>query len=279
MHNSTTLSSETISPGARILVAITTCSRPDSIRANLAQILRCVKEVGRADLTVAVDGLSVPGNQKSLDFALSMGISCVVSDHPEGVGISKNRVVALLGGYEFYFFVEDDVEVLSSRLFSEHVNLHLESGIHHFSLHHPDRLLDGVSSTTLASGSTIQHAMYGSAQVSFFTRTALQRVGGWHPAFASLRRGGHTEHSYRIYRSQLCPAPFNLSESLLDACTWSNPPHVVDPRDTGYALAENRLFELENELIEKKIAFMPFSATSAGRMVNPVCCVAERPGS
>ncbi len=269
MRNTKTLNAETISPNTEILVAITTCSRPDSIRSHLAQLIQCVNDVDGADLIVAVDGLSEQGNQQSLDFALPMGVNCVVSDHSEGVGISKNRVVALLGGYDYYFFLDDDVEVLSSRLFSEHVDLHLETSIHHFSLHHPERLLDEVSSTATANGGVIRHAMYGGAAVSFFTRKALQCVGGWHPSFAKIRRGGHTEHSYRIYRAQLCPAPFNLFDSLVGTCSWNDPPSVVNAGRTGYKVGENRLFELENELIAEKITSMPFSASSIGRLVNP----------
>lgn len=266
--NATALNTETINANSRTLVAVTTCSRPDTIRSHLVQLIQCVQDVDGADLVLAVDGLSEQGNQQSLDFGLSMGVPCVVSDHSEGVGISKNRVVTLLGGYDYYFFLDDDVEVLSSRLFSEHVDLHLETDIHHFSLHHPARLLDEVSSTTTASGRVIRHAMYGGAVVNFFTRKALQCVGGWHPSFAKIRRGGHTEHSYRVYRARLCPAPFNLSADLVDVCIWNDPPSVVSSRRTGQKVGKHWLFELENELIAKKIRSMPFCASSVGRLVT-----------
>ena len=269
MLNVTSLNTQKISPCGRILVAVTTCSRPHLIQSYLEPLKQCVEEVEDADLVVSVDGLSQHGNRRALDFALSMGVSCVASDHSEGVGISKNRVVALLGGYEYYFFLDDDVQVLSGRLFSKHVDLHLETGINHFSLHDPSRLLGELGEPTKVDGGVIRHAMYGGAQVNFFTRRALQRVGGWHPSFAKIRRGGHTEHSHRVYRSRLCPAPFNLFDGLLDVCRLDDPPPVVNALSTGYKLGANRLFVLENELIEENIAYMPFTAGSVGQMVNP----------
>lgn len=266
--NSITLNDETITWGARVLVVVTTCSRPHFIQANLENLAGFVNEITDADIAVAIDGLSMQGNQQTLDYCLSKGVTCIFSEVSEGVGVSKNRVVALLGGYEYYFFIEDDVEVLTSRLFTGHLNLFAETDIHHFSLHPRDRLLDLVGSTWTAEGDVL-HAMYGSAQVNFFTREALLRAGGWHPVFARLRRGGHTEHSYRVFRAKLCPAPFNLSLKLLETCRWNEPPHVVDPEDTGYQLGENYLFKIENELIEKELTFVPYSADSTGQRISP----------
>ena len=197
-----------------------------------------------------------------------MGVSCVVADYPEGVGVSKNRVINLIAGYDYYFFIDDDTLVLSSRLFSEHLKLHLETGIHHFSLHHPQRLLDEIATST-TSGGIIRHAMYGGAAVNFFTRHALQVVGGWHPLFAKSRRGGHTEHSYRIYRAQLSPAPFNLVDGLVDSCIWNDPTSVIGAGYSGFTVGENKLFDLENSLIEANIKWMPFGSGAKGRLVSP----------
>ena len=113
------------------------------MREYLVQLVDCVGKINGIDLVVAIDGLSASGNPQSLELALSLGVGCVVADYSEGVGISKNRVITLLGGYDYYFFIDDDVAVRSSRLFSEPGKFHLETGIHHFSLHHPQLLAPG----------------------------------------------------------------------------------------------------------------------------------------
>lgn len=261
------LNSARLNRGSSVLIAITTCSRPDHVRAHLPRLARCAGETGRADLVLAIDGLCEPGNRSALEIARACGVSCVVADRSEGVGISKNRVVALLGGYDHYFFIEDDVGVRSARVFSEHARMHRETGIHHFSLHPTERLLEELAPSRICGGEVIRHAMYGGAQFNFFTRESLLRVGGWHTDFAEIRRGGHTEHSYRIFRSGLCPAPFNFVEGLLHCCRWTEPPSVVRNRDL--AVAENRLFELENALIAERIEWMPFASGSEGRLLRP----------
>ena len=260
-------SADRLNAGSSTLIVVTTCSRPGQVRSYLPPIARCARELGDADVVLAVDGLSEIGNPQSLDAALSCGVRCVVADDAEGVGISKNRVMSLLGGYDFYFFLDDDVELRACRIFSEHVRLHRETGIHHFSLHHPGRLRDELSPTVVDGGGVLRHAMFGGAQFNFFSRTALQRVGGWHPRFAAIRRGGHTEHSYRIYRSGLCPAPFNFVDGLAKCCRWNEPPSVV--RHRGLEVAADQLYELENELIAAHIESMPFSTGSAPRLVAP----------
>jgi hypothetical protein len=251
---------------AKGLVALTTCARPRFVRAYLPALIDCTRECDDLDLVVAIDGLSVPGNREAQDLALAMGVDCVVADEAEGVGISKNRVLSLLGGYDYYFFIEDDVEVLSAALFTGHIEAHLKTGIHHFSLHEPERLLQETGSTRLDSGELIRHAKYGSAQVNFFSRQALLQVGGWYAYFGRIRRGGHTEHSYRIYRANLCPEPFNFIAHLAVLCRWHNPPAVIS--STGLPRASNRLFEVENDLIAEHLTYWPFSALHAGRLLQ-----------
>jgi hypothetical protein len=255
-----------INDQAKILVVVTTCSRPRLAKMHLEAAVRYLREIDNTDFVLAIDGLSAAGNKETLEVARSAGVNCVISERPEGVGISKNRVMGLLGGYDYYFFLDDDVEVRSSRLFSEHIELCHETGIHHFCLHDPNRLVQEKASTHLANGQKIRHAMYGGAAVNFFTREALERVGGWHLAFAKLRRGGHTEHSYRIHRSGLCPAPFNLADRLADSCIWKNPSSVISPR-SAKAVASG-IFELERDLITEQIEWYPFCAGSPGRLVT-----------
>ena len=76
-----------LSATARTLISITTCSRPDYVRSQLPPFARCARELGDADVVLSVDGLAVRGNPEALEAALSFGVSCVVSDRAEGVGV------------------------------------------------------------------------------------------------------------------------------------------------------------------------------------------------
>lgn len=237
------------------LVVITTCNRYKLFRLNLSKIVGFLKNKNRYDLVVAIDGMESSENHFSLQYAQSIGVACVVGDKQEGVGISKNRVVSLLPDYDFYFFIEDDVEVMGPRVFDEHLNVARVSNIHHFSLHHPSRLWQQILSSDF-HGLGVIHTLFGSAQLNFFTGHALRTVGGWHKDFATLRRGGHTEHSYRVYRNGLAPAPFNFIEDLAKHCVWHDPEHVV--WNKGVPQEDNGIYTIEAELIDKKLPKQPF---------------------
>jgi hypothetical protein len=245
------------------LIALTTCGRPQLVEKNLRCLMDCLVGLSGFDLVVSIDGLSVPGNIETLSLVQAMGVDCIVSDEPEGVGISKNRVMALLGHYQHYFFLEDDVEVLRAELFTQTIEMYLQTGIHHFSMHEPARLHTEGKPTFLPSGDMIRHAQFGSAQVNFFSHKALSLVGGWHQQFGLLRRGGHTEHSYRVFHGGLCPAPFNYIDKLVDSCCWHNPDSIVS--SMGYLVGANRLFEIENELMTHRLPKQPWYANYPGR--------------
>lgn len=126
---------------ANSLVVFTTCERPHLLKKNLKCIKGSLEELEAFDLVASIDGLTAPANKESLILAKELEVDCIVADESEGVGISKNRVVSLLPEYDFYFFIEDDVEVLDSDLFIKHIEAFKTTGIHHFSLHGPERLL------------------------------------------------------------------------------------------------------------------------------------------
>jgi len=252
--------------GAQALIAITTCDRSPLVRAFVPAFHRFCLGNPRFDLLLSIDGAAFGSNPDSLAFARERGIAFVMSRVPEGVGISKNRVVARLGGYRYYFFVEDDVELLDPRVFDTLIRLSDGSGIHHFSLHERARIRH-VMSTSEFQGMKIIHALYGSAQLSFFTRTALVAAGGWHPDFASRRRGGHTEHSYRVYRNGLAPAPFNIAEDCLGDLVWGNPPSVVSPG--GQPITSHGIFTAEQELIDRRVMHLHLATPSPFRLAVP----------
>ncbi|WDE01630.1 hypothetical protein [Thalassomonas actiniarum] len=258
------------SDGISALVALTTCARPALVAKNLPGLQTLLQGLPGFDLVLVIDGLSLVPNRETLALAQQIGVNCIIADFPEGVGVAKNRVMSLFGHYDFYFFIEDDVEVLKPELFTAHLNAYEKTGIHHFSLHEPSRLLEEGQPSFLprdkaADGAQkIRHARFGSAQVNFFTQQALATVGGWHRQFALLRRGGHTEHSYRIFNAGLTPAPFNYIDELSSSCCWHNPPSIVSC--AGHAVAANRLFDIENNLIRQQLGPQAWYAKYPGRL-------------
>jgi hypothetical protein len=239
----------------RALVTVTTCRRLDRLRRYLPPLAAFVASDPRFQLLVALDGTE----DAYLDFCDEWAVPLVYSDEREGVGISKNRVLERYPDFDYYFFLDDDVEVVDGAVFPAHVRLSRASGIHHFSLFESG----GVRKPTGEShieGLRVVHGMFGGAQFNFFTRKGLDQVGGWHPRFAEWRRWGHTEHSYRFYHAGLAPAPFNVAEDLADTCIWHSPPAVsaVDalPRN------EDQLVEPERELIEERLEHVPVTTLS-----------------
>ena len=170
------------------------------------------------------------------------------------MGFSKNRVLERFPDFDYYFFIEDDVELLVGGVFPTHVELARATGIHHFSLFESGGLRRQTEENVV-SGYRILHGLFGSADFNFFTRHGLGTVGGWHPLFAQYRRWGHTEHSYRFPRAGLAPAPFNVIEALADSFIWHSPPAVtqVDLLDRD----EDQLVRPERDLIDQELRHVP----------------------
>ncbi|MFL5823479.1 MAG: glycosyltransferase family 2 protein [Solirubrobacteraceae bacterium] len=227
----------------RALVCITTCDRLHHLERYLPHFARACHRDPRLSLIVSLDG----ADPATRSFCGRWEVPLVHSDEREGVGLSKNRVLARFPDFDYYFFIEDDTELADGSVFAQHVSAARASGIHHFSLFDPDELKKRTHVSAL-SGWRIAHGLYGGARFSFFTAEALRRVGGWHPGFAAFRRWGHTEHSYRVFRAGLAPAPFNVIDGLQATCIWHfRPPGARDPDmpvDTdGIAAPERQLMD------------------------------------
>ena len=242
--------------GYRALVCITTCLRLSRLRRYLPPFTAFCQRDRRFHLLVSLDGTEAP----YLDFCERWRVPLVYADEREGVGLSKNRVLESFPDFDYYFFLEDDVELVDGSVFPAHVDLARNSGIHHFSLFERGTVRRPVSTSTVA-GHRVVHGMFGGGQFSFFTREGLDRVGGWHPSFAEYRRWGHTEHSYRFFRSGLAPAPFNVAEDLADACIWHYPaPVTARPR---VPVDADQLPEPERELIDRELEHVPVQTLSS----------------
>lgn len=239
----------------RGLICITTCQRLAYLRRYLPHFARAVVEDPRYSLLVSLDG----SEDETVEFCRQWEVPLLYSDRREGVGLAKNRVLERFPDFDYYFFLDDDVELLDASVFSRHVEMATTSGIHHFSLFERGGLRKPTGTSSVA-GHTVLHGMYGGGCFNFFTGDGLRRVGGWHPLFARYRRGGHTEHSYRFYRAGLAPAPFNVIADLTTSCIWHSPPMVTRIQELTFD--EDQLSEPERALIDEGLRHYPVQTLS-----------------
>jgi hypothetical protein len=238
----------------RALVCVTTCERPGYLRRYLPHFARFCAQDPRFPLLVALDGF----DQGTRRFCEEWGVPLIHSGEREGVGLSKNRVLERFPDFDYYFFVEDDVELIDGAVFPAHVELAQQSDIHHFSLFSERRIGEPAGESRIA-GRRVAHSFVGSARFNFFTAQGLRQVGGWHPRFAEYRRWGHTEHSYRFYNAGLAPAPFNVATELSCACIWHLHPSVTSLSLPG---DEEHIVAPERELIDQRLRHVPLQTIS-----------------
>jgi hypothetical protein len=142
----------------------------------------------RLSLLVSLDG----PDPETVGFCNDWEVPLIYSEQPEGVGISKNRVLERYPDFDYYFFVEDDVELMDDTVFKVHIEISRTSGIHHFSLFERDGIRKPIS-ISIVTGHRIVHALFGGADFNFFTGQGLKVVGGWHPLpVLSCRPGTRT---------------------------------------------------------------------------------------
>jgi hypothetical protein len=243
------------SPRYRALICITTCQRLPFLRRQLPHFASFCLADDRFELLVSLDG----DEPATREFCTEWNVPLLYSERREGVGLAKNRVLQTFPDFDYYFFLEDDVELIDDSVFPAHVDMHLESGIHHFSLFVRSGIRKPIGDTVIA-GQRVVHCLYGGADFNFFTGAGLKQVGGWHPCFAKYRRWGHTEHSYRFFRAGLAPAPFNVAQDLARAFAWHVPPAVTHV--AGVDLDENQIAAPERELLDQKLGFVPVQTIS-----------------
>lgn len=252
----------TTQPRWRALVAFTTCERSGYVRRCLPQLAHACRSEPRVDVLVALDG----DDPQTREFCAQWEVPLLYSDAREGVGLSKNRVLERFPDYDFYFFLEDDVEVVDGSVFARHVELMRKAGIHHMSLFTDSRSY-GPCGETIVEGRTIKHYQRGGAQLNAFTREGLQQVGGWHPLFAQYRRWGHVEHSYRFPRNGLAPGPFNVASDLVDTCICHVPPPVT--KWSADALHSDGLSKPERELMDQELTHVPLRTLASYHLEGP----------
>jgi hypothetical protein len=252
----------------RALICLTTCNRNLLLRRYCPQYIAFCRKDRAFDFVVALDG----DDAASLDFCRQFGVPLVHSDQREGVGLSKNRVLRRFPGYDYYFFIEDDAELVDARVFREHIRVAGLIGLQHLSLFDRDGPR-GVLREESIGGHRLVRASLGGAQFNFFTRRGLDLVGGWHTAFAQYRRYGHTEHSYRFVHQGLADAPFVVIKTLSDCVLWHYPPPVTSRSGAPAVNPATQLTELEESLIAERLAFFPLQTLCASHFNDmPLDC-------
>jgi hypothetical protein len=240
----------------RALIAFLTCNRALHLKRYASHYLAHCRRDRNFDFLISLDGR----DEASVRFCDDLGVPLLSSEEREGVGLSKNRVLARFGHYDYFFFIEDDAELLDGSVFREHIRVAEAASLHHLTLMERGEAR-GVSRQERVLGHRVLFARYGGAQFSFFTRQGLDAVGGWHPLFASYRRFGHTEHSCRFVNRGLAETPFVLVESLSDCLLWHYPPSVTPPH-AGKTNPESELALAEEELMARRLTFFPVTTLS-----------------
>ena len=234
------------------LITITTCNRLPEIKKFVWEYLKFCNENDDFDFLLALDG----SDEQYLLFAQIYNIPLLFSEEREGVSLSKNRVLKQFPNYDFYFFIEDDIELLDETIFHDFITIQKITGYSHFCNNH----LKTVLKKKIVSGRTISYSFEGGAQFSFFSKQGLKKVGGWHTCFAKYRRFGHTEHSYRFYHSGLQPAPFIYIEEARTKILIHMPPAVTTFKNK--TITVNGIVKEEQDFINRKTTFFQLQTIS-----------------
>jgi hypothetical protein len=234
------------------LIVITTCNRFSEFKKNILPYLQFCSFNEDFDFIVSLDGF----DKEYICFCENFNIPLIWSERREGVGLSKNRVISKCPDYKYYFFIEDDVELVNSEIFYSCIELHKKTNYHHFSVNHTV----GIIFKEVVLGRHLTHTLFGSGYFLFYTSDCLKVIGGWHDLFAKYMRYGHTEHTYRAYFSKMNPNPFIFFREANDMLILNDPVHVSS---ADYFINKNGLILEEQKMIDSKQRFYPICTHSA----------------
>ena len=239
----------------KALICINTYNSVSLIKTFVWDYILFTASSPQYDFVVSLDG----SDRDTIEYCEKYAIPLLYSEENEGVGISKNRAIKSFPDYDYYFFIEDDAELLDPKVFDIHIALSEKLNIPHFSLFNTDRIRE-VQSVREADGYHIIQALYGGAPFNFFTREGLEKVGGFHTEFAKYKRFGHTEHTYRFYNAGLTKYPFQIIEECIGGYIgWHEP---VSRIKLNVDTSENRLFAGEEKLIKERLIYFPLQTLS-----------------
>lgn len=235
----------------KALITITTCNRLSDVKKYIWNYLEFCNKNQDFQFVLALDGKE----QAYIDFCEEYAIPLVYSEEREGVGLSKNRVLTQFPNFEYYFFVEDDVELINNIVFSNLIEIHHLTGYLHFCSNH----LKNLIKTEIYGAHSLSYSSTGGAQLAFYHKEGITKVGGFNTLFAKYKRFGHTEHSYRFYNAKLQPAPFIFAEDFLDMVLVHNP---VSVSQNNISTNENELIQEEQDLIDAGSTYFPLETLS-----------------
>lgn len=238
----------------KALICITTCNRLNEVKKYILPYIQYSNKEKSFDFLLSLDG----NNKEYIDFCNTYNIPLLYSEAREGVGLSKNRVIKQFPNFDYYFFIEDDIELINSNIFKLFIDTFLTTGYHHFSLSH---LLNPIKVESV-NNVQLTHNMFGGGQFNFYSKYGLKITGGWHNCFAKYKRFGHTEHSYRFYHARLTASPFIFIDDARQMFINHDPPHVTN-LEIDLENPTNELIPEEEELIRQRNIFIPLETISA----------------
>ena len=234
----------------KTIICLTSCNRIKEVIKNINPYLLFCHKNKDFDFVISLDG----NNKDYIDFCKKYKIPLIYSLEREGVGLSKNRVLKQFPDYDFYFFIDDDIELIDDSIFDLYISISREMSINYLSYNINGNIeMIGNGKYPLVGGKK------GGGCFNFYTNKALISIGGWHILFAKYKRFGHTEHSYRVFYKKLNPFPFVAISNITEYLILNDPPHV-----TNLVLDhnENELVAEEQAMIDAKQTYFPLTTLS-----------------
>lgn len=236
----------------KALIAITTCNRISEIEKYIWDYLKFINVKDSFHFVLAVDGTS----PSYIDFCEQFDIPLIYSEQREGVGLSKNRVLSQFPDYDYYFFIDDDVELIDGAIFQQSVDVYNITNYPHLCANTRHKLLNSEKTENYL----LNKSLRGGGYFSFFSKKELGETGGWNTLFAKYKRYGHTEHSYRFFHADMQPAPFIFAAEFEKMIILHNPESVS--KVTNVSTTENELIQEERDLINSKTTYFPLQTLS-----------------
>lgn len=235
----------------KALICITTCNRSQWVkRLAPTYIDFWKKNADRYQFLLAIDGK----DEETIAWAKENDIPYMYAEERKGVSMSKNRVIQNFWGYGYYFFIDDDVELIDGQVFDEHIEAFKSTGIHHFNLG-DDKRFYYRKKIVQNNGLQLTTSYIGSGAFTFYTADSILISGYFHPVFGEYKRYGHTEHSFRVFRNRLSPAPFVKIDRLLPFIEY-NEPESVTLHDSSTMDAPFGIARVEKNLIDEQHYFI-----------------------
>jgi hypothetical protein len=244
----------------KTLVCINSCNRIHFLKSFIWNYLQLHLNNKNFDFLLVLDGK----NTNYLNFCENHNIPTVYSSLREGIGIAKNRVLKSFPDYDYYFFLDDDVELLDSSAFEEVIKISNILNIPHLSLGRHERFIE-ITKKQIINNQEIEYSLFGPGAFSFFTKEGILKVGGFHPEFAKYRRFGHTEHSYRFMNANLQEYPFVNIPSISDKFIWHEPSSVTK---VNIQLTKDFIALPEAEIMALKLQYYPIETLSNYEIKN-----------